>query len=58
MCKPEGRWHSGMHRGVLKRGRAEWGSLAQEGKVLGCCEHGNDLPGCINCGKSFYFLKN
>ena len=24
----------------------------------GSCEHGNELAGCINCGKGFYYLKN
>jgi len=30
ICKPEGRWHFGRNRSVLKCGRVQWGSLAQE----------------------------
>ena len=36
-------------------GGVEWGRRAQEGGVSGCCEHGNKLPGCTNCGKVFTF---
>jgi hypothetical protein len=39
-------------------GRMDWIYLAQDRKVAGSCECGNELSGSINCGEFFDCLRN